>query len=230
MKVVKRTAETLAVGEVSRRGFGIKHALNNRKEPRTHAHGALSPACRVRYRLDVAGVDRLLTLYGTSDAPVQFGEFAAANISQYTDVVEMFDTFISRVSKVPVHYLKMAGDFPSGEALRMAEAPFISKVEDRQRANGAVWADAMRYAVRLSGMEVEPGALRVNWQSAAPLSDEEKYVRARDMNSLGFSFDSILRELGYEPKQIDTIKQERTEEQEERIRQFNAGVIGGNQP
>lgn len=126
----------------------------------------------------VAGVDRLLTLYGTSDAPVQFGEFAAANISQYTDVVEMFDTFISRVSKVPVHYLKMAGDFPSGEALRMAEAPFISKVEDRQRANGAVWADAMRYAVRLSGMEVEPGALRVNWQSAAPLSDEEKYVRA----------------------------------------------------
>ncbi len=173
-----------------------------------------------------AGVDRLLTLLGTADGkPPSIAEFSAANIAQYTEVVELFDKTISRVSKVPVHYLSMSGDFPSGRALRIAEAPFVAKIEDRQRSMGQAWADAVRYGLRLSGTEVEPGALRVNWASAAPLSQEDKLDIALQKDAVGYPFEAILREMGYEPKQLAQIMGERDQAAEQAARQFNAGAV-----
>ncbi len=150
----------------------------------------------------MTGVDRILTL---SDANSKIGEFSAVNIAQYLAIVEFWDKAISRVTKVPTHYLGMTGDFPSGRALRIAEGPFIAKLEDRQRAFGAVWSDIMTYALILDGKSIEPGDLRVNWKSAAPLSSEDQLDLALGKKTLGMPFPQILRELGYEPTQLATI-------------------------
>ena len=39
--------------------------------------------------------------------------------------MELLDLMVSRVSGVAVDYLRAKGHFPSGQALRMADAPFI---------------------------------------------------------------------------------------------------------
>lgn len=154
-----------------------------------------------------SGVDRLLTLMGGSKAEGQpsIAEFTAANIQQYISVGEFWDKAISRVSKVPVHYLSMTGDFPSGRALRIAEAPFVAKLSDRQRAFGQVWTDAMTYALRLQGVEVPQGSLRVNWSSAAPMSAEDELDLAEAKRSIGMPLESVLREMGYEPSQLTQV-------------------------
>lgn len=173
------------------------------------------------------GIDRLLKLVGTEEAPVSFGEFAAANIQQYTDVINLFDTLISRESKVPVHYLQMTGDFGSGEARRLAEIPFVAKVDDRIRAATPVWSDVARYGLRASGTECPPGAIKVNWAPTAALSEEEAVRLAAEKLRVGFSERAAMREMGREETEIDKLFEERAEEAESRVRAFNMGDLAG---
>ncbi len=172
------------------------------------------------------GIDRILTLYGVSDGKQpSIAEFSAANIAQYLAVAEFWDKAVSRVTKVPVHYLSLTGDFPSGRALRIAEGPFLSKLEDRQRAFGNVWSSVMEYAVRLSGMDVESGTLRVNWKSAAPLSEEDQLDRALQRDMIGIPFESNLKMLGYEPGQIEEILALKDAAVKEAQRVFDRGAV-----
>lgn len=169
-----------------------------------------------------AGVDRFMTLFGDNS---KIGEFSAVNIAQYLTVAEFLDQAFSRVTKVPAHYLGMTGGFPSGRAQRIAEAPFIAKLEDRQRAFGAVWSDVMTYALRLDGKAIEPGVLRVNWKSAAALSREDELDLAAQRSALGFPFEQILKELGYEPTQIDEILAAKQTMADQLMAQFDRGAI-----
>jgi hypothetical protein len=174
-----------------------------------------------------AGIDRLISLWGVDgEGRPRIDEFSAADVGQYVKPINLFDTIISRVSKVPVHYLQLSGDFPSGAALRTAEAPFVAKIEDMQRRFGPVWARMMRYALRLSGVETGAGLLKVNWQTAAPLSEHEQLemmvTRRRD---LGLPLATTLRLAGFDPTEIATILEEEEEEALRRARRFNAGDI-----
>jgi len=172
-----------------------------------------------------AAVDRMLTLTGSSDKAPSIAEFTAANIQQYLDVAESWDVRISRITKVPVHYLTMNSDFPSGRALRMAETPWVAKLEDRQQARGGVYAAMLTYGLRLQGETVAPGDIRVNWEPASPLSEEDVWEIALLKQSAGMPFAAILREMGYEPEQLAAILEEKAQAVSEAQRVFDAGRV-----
>lgn len=169
-----------------------------------------------------AGLTRILTI---EDAQAKIAEFSATDIRQYIDVAEFLDKAISRVTKVPVHYLGMTGTFPSGAALRIAEGPFVAKVEDRQRSNGAVWADLQRYGLRLLKHDVDPGDLITNWESAASVSEDDRIDRVQRMVDAGYPFEAALRETGYDPDQIDKVLAERASEQDQQRRILDRGDV-----
>jgi len=182
---------------------------------------AQSPDEQNELKRFASGVSTILTLFGP-DAKID--EFSAVNIAQYLAVAEFYDTAIARVSKVPVHYLSMTGGIPSGRALRIAEAPFTRKIEDRQKAFGASFGDAMTYALQLDGMtNVQLGDLRINWVSAAPITEEDQLDNAILKQQIGYPFQTILRENGYEPDQIELIMQEKKAAVDEAMREFNRG-------
>ena len=169
------------------------------------------------------GITRAIAL---ESPEAKIAEFSAADLGQYLNVVEFFDTAISRVTKVPVHYLGMRSDFPSGRALRLAEGPFVAKLQDRARAIGNVYSEALAYALRLQGMtQVTPGDLRVNWAPLAPSSEEDVWDLIMQKRTAGLALVSALREAGYEPDQIDTLENELNEEAERTMRRFDAGMI-----
>lgn len=172
------------------------------------------------------GIDRMLALTGSSDRQAAIAEFSAAAMTQYLDVAEKFDQFISRVSKVPARYLTQESQAISGTSKRMDESPFVSKIEDRQRATGSVWADGViRYGLRLMGMAVEPGAIRVNWKSAAPLAEDEEWTLIQQKIDAGMPFEAALREAGYEPDQIAQILAERAADREATlVADFGGGI------
>ena len=154
-----------------------------------------------------AAVDRLLVLMGTNDGKApSIAEFTAANLKQYLEIAESWDVRISRASGVPVHHLMQTNAQDSGVKVRLAEAPFIAKLEDRQAAFGAVYAAAIAYGLRLQGVDVRPGDVRVNWKPAAPLGKDEAWDVSLKQKDAELPFEQRLKELGYEPEQIATIR------------------------
>ena len=93
-----------------------------------------------------------------------------ATSTQYVEVQENLRAEIARVSGTPLHYLFITkGDYPSGEAMKSAEARFTRKVEQRQQALGNQWEDLFALAIA-RGLRRE-GRRRnfvVEWEEAAP--------------------------------------------------------------
>ncbi len=167
------------------------------------------------------GVDKIIAV---ADAAAKFGQFEAANLPQFLNVQDGFDLKIARVSKVPAHYLGMTGAFPSGEALKTAEAPFVKKIKDRQRAFGNVWEDVMRLALRMSGL-ADPPRLSTLWESAEPRSDLESVNLALLKKQVGLSQQQILKELGYADEEIEQIIEEKQNAAAEYAQAFNQGAL-----
>lgn len=161
-----------------------------------------------------AGMNKIFSIPFDPDGKApSIAEFSATNLKQISEVVTMFDTLISRVSRVPVHYLQLSGDFPSGRALRTAEGPFVTKIEDRQVAFGNVWEDAMHLALRMSGVS-DPGRLTAVWEAATALQDEDKWDLALQKSAAGLPLEQILREMGgYEEEEIARIVEARAANQ-----------------
>lgn len=113
------------------------------------------------------GVDRMLT---SSDPATKFGNFDASEARGFLETIENLRSEIARVSGTPLHYLFITrGDFPSGEAMKSAEARFTRKVENRQTAFGNQWEDLLAFALRVEGNEkADGGMLSLEWESAEP--------------------------------------------------------------
>ena len=173
------------------------------------------------------GLNKIFSIPADADGNMpSIAEFAATNLQQFSAGVELFDTLISRATRVPVHYLQMSGTFPSGRALRIAEAPFVGKIEDRQAAYGNVWEDAMALALRMRGV-ADPGRLETVWQSAAPLSAEDEWDIALQKSAAGLPLDQILREMGsYDEDEIARIMAEK----DRRALAFDVGLTGQGDP
>lgn len=167
-----------------------------------------------------SGLTRVWTM---SDPTAKIGEFSAANIMQYIAVAEYFDKSVSRVTKIPVHWLGMTTEIESGRARQVAEAAFVAKIKDRQRSYGHTLADAASYGLRLDGMAVAPGDIAVEWESAESSTEQDELDKMLAKQSLGFALETIMRQEGYSPDDITTILEEKRRAEDEAMRAFSRG-------
>lgn len=118
------------------------------------------------------GADHLLI---STDPQTQFGTFEASALEGYVQVQENLRSEIARVSGTPLHYLFITrGDFPSGEAMKSAEARFTRKVQQRQVSFGNQWEDLLALALRMDGVDGVTGdMLSLEWESAEPWTADE---------------------------------------------------------
>lgn len=167
-----------------------------------------------------SGLTRVWTM---SDPQAKIGEFSATNILQYIAVAEYFDKSVSRVTKIPIHWLGMSTEIESGRARQVAEAAFVAKMEDRQRSFGHAISEAVSYGLRLKSMDVAPGELKTEWASAESTTDQDELDKMLQKQSLGMALETILRQEGYSPEDVEVIMQERREQADEAMRQFSRG-------
>lgn len=152
------------------------------------------------------GVDRI---FATSNEATKFGQFAAADLTQFLEVQDNFTLKIARVSGTPAHYMMLdPGSFPSGEAMKTAEARFVAKVRDRQIAFGNAWESAMQFALRIAGGP-EDVQLSATWNDPAPRSDRDHIEQlVRKHVELGVPRAQVWREAGYTDDQIERMETE----------------------
>jgi hypothetical protein len=149
-------------------------------------------------------------VWAVENGDVKFGEFSASDIEQYVTVAESDRKEIARVSRTPLHYFTLEGDFPSGEAQKTADGPLLAKTRDRQVSWGMVWADAMRFALQIAGAGDHD--CETIWADTQPRNETEQLANAVVKVGLGVSERQVLAEVGYTPEQIDTMREQKATE------------------
>lgn len=166
-------------------------------------------------------------IWAVGDKEVTFGQFDAADLEQFLKVLDNERTAVSRVSRTPLHHLMLnTGDFPSGEALKTAEAPLIAKVKKRISVWGEVWEQIIETCAQIEGVNYA-AKLDSQWVDASPRSEAEVLTAAMQKKSIGVSQRQILKEIGYSDKDIDKMLQENEEQAvknaERAAASFNSG-------
>jgi hypothetical protein len=187
--------------------------------------GDLTPEqAKKKYPLLAGGV------WGSTSKDAEFGQFSAADISKYIEITETFRKEIARVSRTPMHYFALEGIMPSGESLRVAESPLTKKVEDRTEAWGAVWSDAMRFALQIQGAgDTEPEPKWLNTETRDETGEVQR--AATKHKDLKIPLEQTWRELGYSEKQIKEMmaqaEQEATQAMERQQQIINPNAASG---
>lgn len=138
--------------------------------------------------------------------PAEQGSVASlpgADLKPFLDMQTENRLEIARASSTPAHTFNLqSGDFPSGKALRVAEAPLLSKVRDRQLYFGDTYEQIFRFVCLMNGI---PNAedIKCNWIDTSPDNDLEESEVMLNKQALGVSKEQILTELGYDTEQIE---------------------------
>jgi len=125
------------------------------------------------------------------------GQFPAADPKTFTDPVNEFVSDMAAITATPVHYFSSTTYLPSGQALRVAEAPLFKKVLNRQLAFGSTWRDLFKFMLRIEGIVAE---VEVYWRSPETIDSLDNWDIAVRKKSVGVPLEQILLELGYDPE------------------------------
>lgn len=169
-----------------------------------------------------AGSNRL---WVTPAKDANFGQFPAADLKQLWGQIEGIEARIARVSRTPFHLFALEQSaFPSGEALKTAEAPLLSKVAERQAVWGDTWEDVMSFVLEIGGKAAVP--ITSIWADTTPRAVKEQAETAILKKEIGVSDTQLRREMGYTDEQIETMDEENDQDaqraSETAARAFNA--------
>lgn len=145
----------------------------------------------------------------------QVGQFTVADPDVFLKPIEMYLKSGAQITTTPLHYFDPAGDTPSGESLRTAEAPFIKKVRNRQLSYGGTWRDVFLFALHVMG--VEDADVQVVWAPAHTVDDETGWTTNHAKLEAGVPHHQVLMEAGYSDEQIETWFSEQEESLDERV-------------
>lgn len=125
------------------------------------------------------------------------GQFPAADPKTFTDPVNEFVADMAAITSTPIHYFSSTTYLPSGQALRVAEAPLFKKVLNRQLAFGSTWRDLFKFMLRIEGIVAE---VEIDWRSPETIDSLDNWDIAVRKKSVGVPLEQILLELGYDPE------------------------------
>lgn len=130
------------------------------------------------------------------------GQFPAADPGTFTDPVNEFVADMAAITSTPVHYFSSTQYLPSGQALRVAEAPLFKKVLNRQLALGSTWRDLFKFMLRVEGITAE---IDIDWKSPESIDSLDQWDIAVRKKSVGVPLEQILLELGYDSEMAKII-------------------------
>lgn len=155
---------------------------------------------------------KMLQSLWVSEAPdTQFGQFAAADLSNYVRGIEMMVQHIASQSATPPHYFYLKGEFPSGESIRSAEASLVAKVREKMRVFGEAWEESMRLAMLLDGRDVGSD-LETIWADPETRTRSEHIDSLIKLQALAVPAQQLWEDAGYTPTQVGRFQSMRAQD------------------
>ena len=182
------------------------------------AHGATA--------LDmVPGV--LLDMKAEDDQNFEVGELPPGSPEGIIKSIELITQHIAGISRTPQHLFQVAGDAPSGEALKTAESGIVKKAEKRQTNFGNSWEDCLMMGLKLQATfgTAVPGAEKDTHFSTVwkdpETRNQESFIRSLEgKQRLGIPMRQLWREMGYNQEQIEQMEKDLEDEE---VRSQNVG-------
>ncbi|MCH8611779.1 phage portal protein [Arsenicicoccus dermatophilus] len=147
-----------------------------------------------------------------SESPdTKFGSLPAADLSAYTDAVNVVTSQIMAVSGLPAHYVGVLSNQPSSaDALRASEASLTARAEARQQVFGRAWERVARLVLAVeNGVDPATVAPSVSWADPATRSVAQEADAVVKLYSAGLlPASAALRRLGYSDSDIDAIRRD----------------------
>jgi len=139
-----------------------------------------------------------------------FGQFPAADLRPYIELIREEIAQMASISRTPYHYL--LGDPksvpPSGESIKSSEAPLVKKVGRQAVHFGEGWEELMRVALIASN---QPTKARTDgetiWADPETRNEGARTDAIMKQYEQGLLPDDVaLEELGYSQQQIERIR------------------------
>lgn len=168
-----------------------RYVLGASREDFVDEHGKPVPAWE-------AYIGRILAL-GNEDAKV--GQFSAADLRNFTEVINAYARLVSALSGLPPHFLGLVSENPaSADAIRSAEARLVKRAERRARAFSGAWEQAMRLGMLIADGVLPPESTRLEavWRDPSTPTYAAKADAVSKLVAAGILPVSIAwEELGY---------------------------------
>ena len=144
----------------------------------------------------------------------QFGQFLAADLTNYTKAADMLLQVAAFVSRTPPHYfVGQPGQLPSGESIKSGETGLVKKTESRMRPLGEGHEEVMRIAFAAVGdrRRAEVQNSEVIWGDPETRSESEHVDALLKLKALEVPLQQLWQDKGYSPTQIARFRQMRQE-------------------
>jgi len=148
---------------------------------------------------------------------VEFGQFPAAQLTNFIAAIEMLQRTIAALAGLPPHYTGQSSDNPaSADAIRSAEASLIKRTLRKMRGFGGSWEELMRLAMCVrdgiprADLDRKFDRLETQWRDPATPTPAQKADAAVKLVTANIiTVDQALEDLGYTPQQIVKNKADR---------------------
>lgn len=142
-------------------------------------------------------------LWAFESPDARIGEFAAADLKNYTAAIDMLISHLAAQTRTPPHYLMGQIVNASGDALKAAETGLVAKVRRKQLDFSDSWEEAIRLAFLVKGDAKRGKATdaEVIWADPENRSEAEITDAALKQQMLGVPLDMLWERLGYTPQQ-----------------------------
>jgi hypothetical protein len=156
----------------------------------------------------VPGADRI---WAVPYEGAKFGQFEPADLSPFLEVASGIVQHIAALSRIPVHYLiPPTAIWPSGEALWASMQGFERYIQTKRGEFGRSWQEAVQFALKIMGKNVDIEEMTVIWDSVAPVRDIEKYSAQLLKGRLGVPREQLLKEIGYSIDEVNRFMESMT--------------------
>ena len=192
-------------------GFPARYGLldkdaeldNNNDDPQWEDDGdaaAVTPSGENRGGAQSGAMRSGPGVMSTFTGMAEVGQFDAADPKGFLDPAEFYIRLMAQLTTTPLHYFDPSGDVPSGESLKVADAPLVKSIMWLQVLQTGPLREEWLFALRVLGITVK--AIDVEWapvQSATGL-DDWTIIAAKQ--AAGVPVDQTLTEAGYRPDQV----------------------------
>lgn len=128
------------------------------------------------------------------------GQWSAADPSVFLDPALFWIRSMAQLTNTPTHRLDPTGDRPSGESLRVEDAPLTKAAQHRQRLYGATLQNMLAHALFVLTEQKE--SVVVNWKPAGVYDDETTWKVAKAKQEAGVPVDVALLQAGEDPASV----------------------------
>lgn len=140
-----------------------------------------------------------------------FGQFQAADLSNYVKAKETLIQDGAFISRTPRHYFTQSGQSPSGDALKSSETGLVAKVKDREVPVGEGYEEVDRLGHLVEGRTTKAKAYdaEVKWADPEYRTEGELTDAVIKQYQTGLiTREYALERLGYSPQDIEAIGQQ----------------------